>query len=84
GDTVALIAEVMGADISITCEAERLRPKGSEVERLFAGNAKIRERAGWTPEFGGLDGFQRGLERTVAWFSVPENVRGYKADIYNL
>ncbi|MGE4554436.1 MAG: NAD-dependent dehydratase, partial [Desulfovibrionaceae bacterium] len=84
GDTVALIAEVMGADISITCEAERLRPKGSEVERLFAGNAKIRERTGWAPEFGGLDGFQRGLERTVAWFSVPENVRGYKADIYNL
>jgi dTDP-glucose 4,6-dehydratase len=38
----------------------------------------------WTPQFGGLDGFQRGLARTVDWFRDPVNLAKYKADTYNL
>ena len=40
GDTVKLIAERMGRTVSVVCENERLRPEGSEVERLWAANAK--------------------------------------------
>ena len=84
GDTVSLIAEVMGAAVEVTCDAERLRPAKSEVERLWADNAKVRRLTGWEPGYGGLDGLRRGLAETAAWFTEPENLRGYKADRYNI
>ena len=74
----------MGADIEIVTDAQRLRPAKSEVERLFASNAKARALAGWAPEYGGLDGFRRGLEATVEWFRDPANTAAYNADIYNI
>lgn len=84
GDTVELIAEVMGVDIEIETEEARLRPENSEVERLWASNAKAKEFIGWEPEFAGKDGFRRGLAETVAWFQNPDNLKGYKSDIYNI
>lgn len=84
GDTAALIAEVMGAKVDIVCESERLRPENSEVERLWASNEKAGKLIGWSPEYGGIEGFRRGLTETVGWFSKPENLAGYKADIYNV
>jgi len=84
GDTAALIAEVMGADIEIQCEQERLRPENSEVDRLLADNSWAKKRAGWTPEYYGVKGFKRGLKETAQWFQDPENLRRYKADIYNI
>ncbi|AMK11494.1 NAD-dependent 4,6-dehydratase LegB [Pseudodesulfovibrio indicus] len=84
GDTARAIAEVMGADIEIVCEHERIRPAKSEVERLFAGNEKAKRLTGWEPEFGGLDGFKRGLKLTAEWFADADNLRRYKADIYNI
>jgi len=84
GDTAALIAEVMGANIEIQCEQERLRPEKSEVERLLADNSKVEKLAGWAPEFAGIDGFKRGLKETADWFRNPENLRRYKSDIYNI
>lgn len=84
GDTARAIADVMGADIEITCDEQRLRPEKSEVERLFAGIDKAREVMGWTPSFGGLDGFKRGLAVTAEWFSDPANRAGYRSDRYVL
>lgn len=84
GETVKLIAEVMGADIDIETDDQRIRPKKSEVERLWADNSKARNLVGWEPQFGNKDGLRRGLEETVRWFSSPENIKEYKADIYNL
>lgn len=74
GDTASAIAEVMGVEIEIVSEAERMRPAGSEVERLFAANARARERLGWTPAYGGRDGFLRGLAETVEWYRDPTNL----------
>lgn len=84
GDTAHAIAEVMGASIEIVTDEQRLRPESSEVERLWAANAKARELLGWQPQYGGRDGFLRGLAETVAWFREPANLASYKADIYNL
>lgn len=84
GDTVKYIAEVMEADVTITTDAQRIRPEKSEVERLFASNDKVRELTGWEPEFGGVEGFKRGLKLTADWFSDSENLKMYKADIYNI
>jgi dTDP-glucose 4,6-dehydratase len=84
GDTAALIAEVMNADIEILTDEVRLRPTHSEVERLWADNSIARELFGWAPKYAELDGFKRGLAETVEWIEDADNLRGYKADIYNI
>lgn len=84
GQTVELIGEVMGREVELVTDAARLRPEASEVDRLLADNSKAKRMLDWQPEYGGRDGFTRGLEQTVAWFSDSENLKGYKADIYNI
>jgi dTDP-glucose 4,6-dehydratase len=84
GDTAHAIAEAMGTSIEIVTDEQRLRPEKSEVERLWASNAKARELLGWQPQYGGRDGFIRGLTETIAWFREPSHLSAYKADIYNL
>jgi NAD dependent epimerase/dehydratase len=84
GDTVQLIAEVMGVEIEIETDQVRLRPEKSEVDRLWADNRKAKSLTGWVPAYSGREGFKRGLAETVAWFTKPENLRNYKADIYNV
>ena len=84
GDTASLIADLMGREVEFTSDEQRLRPAGSEVERLWADNTLARELAGWAPEYSGLDGLRRGLRNTIDWFGVPDNLRRYKAGLYNI
>lgn len=84
GETALAIAAVMGVQIELQTDEQRLRPQKSEVERLWASNDKARKLLGWQPGYGGLEGFRRGLTATVAWFSKPEHLAAYKSDIYNL
>ncbi|MCL6479867.1 MAG: GDP-mannose 4,6-dehydratase, partial [Peptococcaceae bacterium] len=83
GDTVRLISEIMGVGVEVETDQARLRPEMSEVNRLWADNTKAKELLGWEPQYGGLDGFRRGLTETVDWFINPDNIKGYKTDIYN-
>jgi NAD dependent epimerase/dehydratase len=83
-DTVHLIAKIMNADINIVTDENRKRPENSEVERLWADNTKARELFGWSPNYCGIDGFERGLIETVNWFLEPQNLLNYKTNIYNL
>jgi len=84
GDTVRTIAEVMGVEVEIEADTVRLRPSKSEVERLWADNKKAKELFGWSPVYGGLDGFRKGLVETVQWFSDPVNLAAYKSGRYNI
>ena len=84
GDAATTIAEVMGVDVEFQTDEQRLRPEKSEVERLWASNDKARDLLGWQPEYGGLEGFRRGVIETADWFSDPQNLSTYKTDIYNL
>jgi len=84
GDTAKLIAEVMEAEIDIITDEIRLRPKNSEVDRLWADNTKAKNMFGWLPKYAGINGFKSGLSETVSWFSKKENVINYKSDIYNI
>ncbi|MEK6759600.1 MAG: NAD-dependent 4,6-dehydratase LegB [Deltaproteobacteria bacterium] len=84
GDTVKMIAEIMGTEIEIETDSVRLRPEKSEVERLWADNSKAKRLLNWEPKYGGKAGFRRGLKETIDWFTKPENLRSYKADIYNI
>jgi NAD dependent epimerase/dehydratase len=84
GDTARVIGQLMAVELEILTERERIRPDASEVERLWADTAKARELLDWQPEFGGLDGFRRGLAKTVEWFRDPQHLRSYRWDAYNL
>lgn len=80
GDTVKLIAQLMGADIEIETDGIRLRPEKSEVERLWCDNTKIERLTGFKPAVT----LRQGLEKTIEWFTDPANLKKYKADIYNV
>ncbi|MBV8985300.1 MAG: GDP-mannose 4,6-dehydratase [Acidimicrobiia bacterium] len=76
GDLVKLLISITGREVEVVTDDERLRPKGSEVERLLCDNTRAREWAGWKPEVS----LEEGLKRTADW--VSENlsslrVRGY-------
>lgn len=84
GETAEIIAEIMGVNLKIETDEQRLRPEKSEVERLWADNNKAKELLGWEPQYGGKDGFRRGLKETIEWFTNPKNLSQYKADVYNI
>lgn len=84
GDVAKVIAEVMEKPIELVCDEQRLRPDNSEVERLWASNEKAFNLTGWLPVYSGLEGFRKGIHKTVQWFTQQENMLRYKADIYNV
>jgi NAD dependent epimerase/dehydratase len=84
GDTVDLIAELMGANVEVISDEQRLRPAASEVERLWADITKARELTGHVPAHGGLEGFRQGIEKTIEWFREPHNLKRYRAESYGI
>jgi dTDP-glucose 4,6-dehydratase len=74
----------MDKPVEFEQETQRLRPEKSEVERLWADNAKAKKLLGWEPTYGGLDGLKRGLRETIDWFQRSDNLARYKSDIYNI
>lgn len=84
GDTAGRIIDLMGVDVAIVTDDQRLRPDASEVERLWADSSLMTSLTGWTPEYGGGAGFDRGLRETIDWFSDPANLSRYKTDRYVL
>lgn len=82
GDLAHLIADIMGCEITIETEDQRLRPKNSEVERLLADTQKAQSIMRWNPAFGGEQGLRKGIEKTAEWFQDSDNLRLYKTDQY--
>lgn len=80
GDTLKLIRELMNSDVEFVADTQRLRPGKSEVFRLCCDNRKIRALTGFEPAYNIRDG----LQATVGWFTRPENLARYKAEIYNV
>ncbi len=80
GDTLNLIRELMNSDVEFLTDDQRLRPEKSEVFRLWCDNSKIHGLTGFEPEYS----IRQGLEKTVEWFSQPQNLAKYKANIYNV
>ena len=76
-DLVMLISNLCGMKTAIAHEDERIRPDGSEVERLMCDNSKIFKNTKWRPKYSLRDG----LQETIEWFK--KNLQRYKAEIYN-
>ena len=84
GSLTQTIAHLMKKDIQISSDEQRLRPKDSEVERLWADNSKAKNLFSWQPEFAGLEGLNRGLLKTIEWFLEPTHTAMYKAGRYTI
>ena len=78
--TFDIIKKIMKSEARLVTDEARLRPANSEVERLLCDNRVISSLTGYRPEYT----FEKGLEETIQWFSKPENLSKYKADIYNV
>ncbi len=76
GDLAAMVLQIVGRAIEIESEEQRLRPQGSEVERLLAANQLAQELLGWKPAVG----LEEGLSRTVSW--IGDHLEQYEADAY--
>ncbi len=63
GELVGEIGRLMGKTPVVESEPARVRPEGSEVERLLADNAKAKSLTGWAPTVS----LQDGLQRTIDW-----------------
>ena len=74
----------MNKSAEIRTDDIRMRPKRSEVERLWADNKKAKKILGWQPNYAGLEGFKLGLEKTISWFSKSENQLKYKTGHYTI
>lgn len=63
GDLARRLIEASGRDAEVVVDPARLRPSGSEVERLLSDNGRARAWAGWEPEVS----LTEGLKRTSEW-----------------
>ena len=80
GKTVEIIADLMNTSIEIEEEEKRKRPINSEVTRLFGCNKKIKDISKWEPSYQGIEGFKKGLEITIKWFSESKNNSLYSSN----
>lgn len=78
GELVTKISNIMGKEISIVSDYNRLRPEKSEVNRLWADNSKIKRLTGWKSQYSLDDG----LIHTIKW--IENNMKYFKTDIYNV
>jgi len=70
------ILKIMGKDLPIKIDDQRVRPQSSEVERLCADNAKAREILHWQPRYA----LEDGLRQTIDW--IRENNERYRRGVY--
>lgn len=80
GDTLNLIKEIMNSNVKFSTDNQRIRPEKSEVHRLWCDNTKIKTLTGFEPKYN----LKQGLTETINWFTNEENLKKYKADIYNV
>jgi NAD dependent epimerase/dehydratase len=76
GDIVAKVAEIMGHELDVVVDDQRLRPKKSEVSRLLGDSSKAQQLAGWRAEVS-LD---EGLRRTSEW--IRSHLHEYRTQEY--
>lgn len=71
GDLVELLCTITGQTAAVVTDEARLRPEGSEVDRLLCDHSVATRIAGWTPQVG----LEEGLTLTAEW------VKSHLADL---
>ncbi len=78
GDLASLIAKLAARDIEVNADSKRLRPTGSEVDRLLADNQKAMSLLGWKPR---VD-LESGLAITIDW--IQGHMNRYRPGTYEI
>lgn len=78
GELATQILRIVGRDLPIISEEQRMRPAASEVLRLWADNRKAADLIGWRPQVS-LD---EGLARTIEW--IRGNLGRYRPGVYEV
>lgn len=78
GDLARRIAGIIGAEVEIVEDPQRVRPGGSEVERLLCDSSKLRGMTPWRP----ATTLEAGLRETIRW--VERRLDLFKPSIYNV
>ncbi|MHA7304897.1 GDP-mannose 4,6-dehydratase [Arthrobacter sp. TMN-49] len=74
GELLGLLMEISGQEATIVTDPQRLRPAGSEVERLLSDNSLAKQLTGWEPTVS----LRAGLEETSRWIAARgERAGGY-------
>jgi NAD dependent epimerase/dehydratase len=69
GDLVESVASILGRELQVEQDPNRVRPEASEVMRLLSSPARMTDLTGWRPEVSLSDG----LEQTIRWIEAhPE------------
>jgi nucleoside-diphosphate-sugar epimerase len=58
--------ELIGQDVRIVADEQRLRPEKSEVLQLLSNNAKAKRILGWEPQMS----LEEGLRQTIDWVAA--------------
>lgn len=80
GELAQLIANMTNIQLTIKPSKERIRPKSSEVERLFCDNTKLLKHTSWKPNYT----LEQGIGEVIEWMKKPENLNYFKPDRYNV
>jgi len=78
--TLEIIAKIMHSNVNFVTDEKRIRPKNSEVFRLVGDNSLLKKLTLFKTEYD----ITKGLTETCNWFSNSENLKKYKAHIYNI
>jgi NAD dependent epimerase/dehydratase len=76
GELVDVVAGLLGKELTVEVDEDRIRPEASEVERLLSDPGRMRELTGWTPKVS----LGEGLSQTIAW--IEGNLDRYRVDHY--
>ena len=74
------IKKIMNSHIELKTDDQRIRPEKSEVFRLKCNHEKLQNLTGYCPVYS----LTEGLQKTIEWFSNPDNLIKYKASLYNV
>ena len=66
-----MIVEIIGLEVSIKTDSNRVRPEKSEVDRLYCDNDKLIEYTNWSPDYS----LKSGLMETVEWFKTSSSIK---------
>jgi NAD dependent epimerase/dehydratase len=77
-EVIELVSAILGRELPVAASEERLRPAGSEVERLLADASRAASELRWAAEVT----LEDGLRRTIDWFA--DNLGLYKPSLYHV
>ena len=82
GDSVEMIADIMGVQVTLECDQERIRPR--RVKSKGSGPTIPKPGSCWAGSLSSPAGvgLARGLAITARWFTDPANLARYKPTIY--